>query len=761
MISGERNEAEAQGQQAREAVHLLTKGADIAFDDQLDAVQKEILENALAYFEKFTKRASGNPAVRLEHGLACQQMGDIQRKLGRLGESETAYRKAIALLEPLTGAAGAGREAKQALARTRTLLGDVLVRRGADKGQAGPLYAQALEAQRVLADAKKDPAATTEDILRVGQTYRSQGELARLDGQLDEARATYTRAIAELERAVADDAKKAEARNELAMAVAARGLTHRDLGDAAAAEADYRRSVDLAEKLVAEFPTMPRHREALASSCNYLGWLEQEAGRLDDAEKHLRREVALTRRLAEDYPDRTEYRRMLARGLTDFGSVLRLRGQIAEADPVLRQAIELDTAITAKSPDDVRVRHQLAIAHHGLGLVLSAQGDAEAAIGSFQAARSINEDLVKQFPDRPRYAADLAASLDGLAIALSERGRPGADESFRAAGAIYDKLVAAHPDNAQYRIQQAISMRNQGAVLAEANRPEQAEAVLRKALALLDAGGPRVQPPDWQRTQAELLVNLGKLQRPGSEDALRRSIAISEKLLAGKVGTGKDRSNLASAENNLGDLMMKLGRLPEAAPHFAAAAGHMETLVAEAPRSMDHQYVFGIVLGGQAKCLDQMGKTAEAKGVLTAAVEHSRQAVELSRNAPVCRLALADRRIELADVNRKLGAYDEAAKLALEVPKTVPASGRAQACFDAARALARLVVQLGGDLKVPQAERDHLTRVYLTRTVVLLRDAVDANPELSGPIKADRDLKVLESRPDFQAILNTLVEAGR
>ena len=688
-------------------------------------------------------------------------MGDILRKLGRLGDSEAAYRKAIALFEPLTGAAGAGREAKQALARTRTLLGDVLVRRGADKGQAGPLYAQALAAQQRPGRRQARPGREHRRHPSRGPDVQKPGRAARLDGKLDEARATYTRAIAELQRALAADAKKAEARNELAMAVAARGLTHRDLGDAAAAEADYRRSVELSEKLVAEFPTMPRHREALASSCNYLGWLEQEAGRLDDAEKHLRREVALTKRLAEDFPDRTEYRRMLARGLTDFGTVLRLRGQIAEADPVLHQAIELDAAIAAQSPDDVRVRHQLAIAHQGLGLVLSAQGDAEAAIGSFQAARSINEALVKQFPDRPRYAADLATNLDGLALAMSELGRPGVNESFRAAGEIYEKLVAAHPDNAQYRIQQAISMRNQGEVLAEANRPEQAEAVLRKALALLDAGAPKVQSPDWQRTQAGLLINVGKLQRPGSEDALRRSIAICEKLVTGTAGNSSDRFNLALAQNNLADLVMRLGRLPEAEPHFAEAVTQFEKLVAEVPRSIDYHHAFGIVLDGQGEWLDLTGKTAEAKGVLTAAVEHQRQAVQLSKNAPACRVELAKHLIKLADVNRKLGAYDQAAKLALEVPKTVPSSGRAQACFDAARALARLVVQVGGDLKMPQAERDHLTRVYLTRTVVLLRDAVDANPALSGPIKADRDIKVLESRPDFQAILNTLVEAGR
>ena len=84
LVSNERNEAEAQGQQARQAVHLLTKVADIGFDDQLDPLQEEFLKNALAYYEQFTSRVSRDPAVRLEHGRAYQQMGDIQRKLGRL-----------------------------------------------------------------------------------------------------------------------------------------------------------------------------------------------------------------------------------------------------------------------------------------------------------------------------------------------------------------------------------------------------------------------------------------------------------------------------------------------------------------------------------------------------------------------------------------------------------------------------------------------------------------------------------------------------
>ena len=108
LVSAERNEAEAQGQQARQAVHLLTKVADIGFDEQLDPLQEEFLKNALAYYEQFTSRTSRVPSVRLEHGHAYQQMGDIHRKLGRLTESETAYRKAVEMLQPLAEVATVG-----------------------------------------------------------------------------------------------------------------------------------------------------------------------------------------------------------------------------------------------------------------------------------------------------------------------------------------------------------------------------------------------------------------------------------------------------------------------------------------------------------------------------------------------------------------------------------------------------------------------------------------------------------------------------
>ncbi len=413
----QKNEAEIQGQQAREAVHLLTKGADIALDDQLDPLQKEFLENALAYYEKFTGRVAGDRAVRLEHGRTYQQMGNIQRKLGRLGESEAAYRRAIEILDPLTGAAGVGRDATRDLARTRTLLADLLVRRGGDTGQAAMLYRRALDAQQAMASDRQDPAFTALDRLYLGQTKKNQADLLRLDGRFTEARPVYEQAVTVIDQARIAEPKHVAIRTELALALDALGWIHRELGDLAEAEADYRRALELLEPLVAEFPTVPRHRQVLAKACNSLGLIEDTTGRLADAEGHFRRELLQVERLVQDFPDRPEHRRELARTVMNLGNVLSSQNRKVDAEPFLRRAIEVNTAISAQNPRDVQIRLDLAKAHHNLGELLNTRGDARQALPCYLKSRAIAEALVKEFPDKPQYRDQLASTLLNLVLA--------------------------------------------------------------------------------------------------------------------------------------------------------------------------------------------------------------------------------------------------------------------------------------------------------------------------------------------------------
>ncbi len=242
---------------------------------------------------------------------------------------------------------------------------------------------------------------------------------------------------------------------------------------------------------------------------------------------------------------------------------------------------------------------------------------------------------------------------------------------------------------------------------------------------------------------------------------MKRSIAISQQLLAGKPGAVEDRHNLAIAQNNLGMLLVARNRLLDAGPYFAQSLENFEKLVTDAPKAVEIRSHFGTVLAEQGKWLDKSGRPADAKTALTTAVEQQRQAMRLGKNPASCRLALASHYTELADVNRKLGAYDEAASLALEVPRTVPLSSRAPACYDAAQVLARLVTQISSDPKLAAVDRDRMTRNYLSRTVVLLREAMDAGPEIAEQIKSNADIKALESRPQFQTFMSSLAEVKK
>ena len=173
-----------------------------------------------------------------------------------------------------------------------------LVRRG-DKGDAGPLYKQAAEAQVAIAAAKD---ATSEDHLRLGQTLRSQGDLLRLNGQLAQAKPVYGRALTVLKQAWLPT------RNTLRFAMSWHSRATRGAGSTASL-AKSRLPVRItatrwicSKSSSPNFPTAPRYRESMAKACNSLGLLEETTGSLVEAETYYRRELPLVDRLAQDFP---------------------------------------------------------------------------------------------------------------------------------------------------------------------------------------------------------------------------------------------------------------------------------------------------------------------------------------------------------------------------------------------------------------------------------------------------------------------------
>ena len=425
----------------------------------------------------------------------------------------------------------------------------------------------------------------------------------------------------------------------------------------------------------------------------------------------------------------------------------------------------MNDAIAAKSPDDVQIRLDLAKNHNNLGESCRRRGTSRRrSRRSSGRVRSI-ERLVADFPDRPRYRNILAHNLDNLALAMHAADSADAEATYRAALALFDRLIADHPENVEYQLGQARCLRNHGAVLAEAKRFDQSEAAYRQALARVETLSIKARSPEPMRLKAELLNNLSGLLRdvgrPGADEMLRQAIGVFEELASRATAGPEDRHDLAIAQCNLGDTLIDLKRLPEAEPLLAKAEAGFEKLLADAPKSVDYHSQLGFLLGRKGDLLARSGKLPDARTALQRAVARQTRAVELSRNRADTRTLLGGHLLALAEVSLDLGAYPEAADAALKLPQAVPGAARGQAYFDAARILARSVVRAGADEKLAKADRDRLARQYLGRTIVLLREAIDTDPKLADRIKKDPEFKALESRPEYQTMMNTLVDLGR
>ena len=240
----------------------------------------------------------------------------------------------------------------------------------------------------------------------------------------------------------------------------------------------------------------------------------------------------------------------------------------------------------------------------------ASKGMPNEAVASFRQARSINEALAKAFPDKPRYRDILAKNLVNLGLALrSRRSDQGRGNLQRRPG---DLREAGRGLSRKCRLSIGTSPLPCGTwvpSVAAADKPDQAEAIYKEALAKLETKDAKDQSPEGLRVQAELLNNLAELDLPGAEDAYRRSIALSQSLVDGKPSLSTDRHILAIAQHNLAKFLLDGKRLGEAGPFFAQSVANFEKLVAQAPKAIDFQSHFGIVLATQGKWLDSSDKT--------------------------------------------------------------------------------------------------------------------------------------------------------
>ncbi|WP_165074872.1 serine/threonine-protein kinase [Paludisphaera rhizosphaerae] len=725
-------------------------------EDRLDPIQKDFLEKTIAYYEGQTGLTSNDPAVQLEHGEMLRRMGNVYAKFGRREDAEKTYARALALLQPLAVSRREDPEVRRTLASTATRYAEALFRD--DRlDEAVPRFAEAEQLMRAAATAD---FASVDDRRTLARTLRWKGQALRRKGDLAAAGPAYAEARDLLEKAREAAPDSPEVLGELAQAEDFLARQFRETGDKATAEAASRRGYDLLDKLVAQYPTIPRYREGLFNAANELGAFAYDRGGLEEAATFWGRAWREASRLTEDFPDRPEYTVHLAAASTNYGGVLVDLDRIREAEPILKKAVEIDEAALAKTPDDTLVRFHLAKCHGNLGYLNMKRNRAADAVVELEKARDLNAVLVKDLPDVPRYAHLQATYLQRLAEALDGSGKTGGGPALREALALLEGVTAKHPDNVPYTLDLARCLISLGNRKLYTSKPDDAakdfQAAVDRLLPLIPKQG---EPSITVLRQASIaLSNVGNALQQAKKDGeapIRQAIDISQSLARRDPPAPADVQSLSVARATLAETL--LDRDPaskEARDLLDQAVEAMHKLTEATPTDALRHFFLGSMAGTRAKT---RSKPEDAKPDRVLALAQGRQASELAGGKnPTYRLLLVDSLNELASLEVQLGGYEAARKLAMEIPRR--SDPLAPGCIAGARVLVKLAAAARKDDRLAAASRDETEREALSNAVLLLREAIDADPTLDAEVRKDPDFQDVLNRAELKFILGRLAE---
>ena len=82
---------------------MLTRVSEERLRDvpQVEPVRRDLLQDAMHFYQKFLEKKSDDPAIRRETALAYCNLGSVHHQLGDYGKAEAVYRKGFAMLAKL------------------------------------------------------------------------------------------------------------------------------------------------------------------------------------------------------------------------------------------------------------------------------------------------------------------------------------------------------------------------------------------------------------------------------------------------------------------------------------------------------------------------------------------------------------------------------------------------------------------------------------------------------------------------------------
>jgi len=397
--------------------------------------------------------------------------------------------------------------------------------------------------------------------------------------------------------------------------------------------------------LAAQFPSEAEYQENFAETHRNLGELLGDRGRSREAEAAFRQSLALFESLLTSSPNDPGRRLNLAISQWELADIVEADKPV-EAEALYRAALDASTALLAEDPKNASYRQQLATVHNNLGLFFMQRGRLFEAETSVRRALPIYEELATEFP--PYYRLNLCNVLGNLATILPNIGKANEAKPFELrASEIIDKLAADYPDIPEYQNRIGEKLINQGYKLMEEGKLEEAHNLLERAIAKQQNALKRdPDNPRYLRGLASARDNLGAvLDRMGHLDeamtAFRSALEIEERITTKTPSVV--REELRRTSFNLAQVLNRRRQFAEAEVLCRRSLEVCNRLVADAPSVPQHRMNLARTSDLLAVLCDDTNKLPEAE-------QAGRRAVEIQN-------ALAADRPDDFEVRQMAGAY--------------------------------------------------------------------------------------------------------
>jgi serine/threonine protein kinase/tetratricopeptide (TPR) repeat protein len=434
QASHERNRAQANFQEARDAVDEMTQVAEkqLVNVPGTEKVRGELLQKAQIFYQRFVQEEiSNDPGVRQEMGRAYKRLADIHQMLGEFKQAEQAFGEAIAIFEALSGEFPTVHEYRRDLAGALFWLGVLLKNYIYDVEEALKVYRRSFELRAQLVD-------------EFPSVPEYLGELAHSHVDL--------------------------------------GLVLRDLGRREEALGEFRQGLDLRAQLASRFPDVVEYRSALAHSHHWLGACLQGVGQLEEAEKHLRECLVLREKLAEELPDSAKDQHDLAHIENYLGRLLVRRGQSEEAVEILEDAAAIGEELVGGFPKFHGYWWRVSRSYEALAEALADTGRGGEAEEKLRQCLSARQRLVSDVRGNRMYEASLYDAHHELGLFLQATNRLGeAEQAYLDAIELLEQMVADFPEVPECREKLGEIYRDLGDVLEKMGRVDEAQEAYQKA----------------------------------------------------------------------------------------------------------------------------------------------------------------------------------------------------------------------------------------------------------------------------------------